>query len=130
MLGAIGAMFAPGRLMAGAGSRLSLSGRCRVEVIRCQCFSDLQGRYLEDPDPGPCGRFRVGDSFEITPSNFSAFCKEGRMCQNAWRVLEPYVLAALSEGETVECASAMSRNQAVVCCPDGTRPVVFKVTAL
>ncbi len=107
-----------------------MAGKCQVEVVRCQCFDELQCRYLSDPEAGPCQRHKVGDKFEINPLNLDSFAHGEHICPNAWRALKPYVMAALSQGETTECAPALSDNQAIVSCPDGTRPVIFKVTAL
>lgn len=109
--------------------RSALAGRCSIEVVRCQCFTELQGRYLDDPEAGPCDCFKVGDRIDITPANIDEMCRSKRMCPHAWRVLEPYVMAALSVGATKECAPASESTQAVVSCPDGTRPVIFKLTA-
>jgi len=128
-LAAIGMSVMPGRLLAASSPKTDFSGRCSVEVLRCQCFPELQSRYLDDPEAGPCSRHHVGEKIEITPENIQALKKSGKICPHAWRALEPYVLAALSAGTTVECAPALTENQAVVSCPDGTRPVIFKVTA-
>lgn len=112
------------------GGTKNLRGRCRIDVLRCNCFTDLQGRYLDDPEAGPCSHFKVGETIEITPRNLEALLKEGRICPNAWHSLEPYVMAALSAGETDDCAPAAKVTEAVVSCPDGTRPVIFKVSAV
>ncbi|MCM1348584.1 MAG: TIGR04076 family protein [Firmicutes bacterium] len=129
LLGSLAAIMIPRRAFgAVCGVASPMGGRCRVEIIRCQCFEELQGRYLNDPEAGPCSRYKVGDVVQISPGNFQE-TKE-RFCPNAWRVLEPYVLAALRSGATKECAPAEESTQAIVSCPDGTRPVIFKVTAL
>lgn len=128
-LGALGLIFMPRKALASSGDETRLSGRCIVEVLRCQCFSDLQGRYLDDPEVGPCSHFHVGDKIEITPDNLQALKNSGRICRQAWHTLEPYIMAALATGSTSECAPAQNISQAIVSCPDGTRPVIFKVTA-
>ncbi len=120
----------PEKLFASPGTKVRLSGRCSIDVIRCQCFTDLQCRYLDDPEAGPCARFHVGDRIEITPENVRSMVSSGKICPQAWRALEPYVMAALSPNPTEECAPALTDNQAIVSCPDGTRPVIFKVTAV
>lgn len=114
-------------MLAGNPSR-RLSGSCRIDVVRCNCFTDLQGCYLDDPEAGPCTRFKPGDTLTLTPANLDEM-KSRRICPQAWRVMEPYVMAALNAGETKECNPALKDTQAVVCCPDGTRPVIFKITA-
>lgn len=129
-LGIIAALFTPGKVLGSVARRGSLSGECMVEVVRCQCFSDLQGRYLDDPEAGPCRHFAVGEKIRITPDNLCSLKESGKICPQAWKVLEPYVMAALSAGETTECSPALKPNNALICCPDGTRPVIFKLTAL
>lgn len=132
LLGALGAILSPRRLFAAtrkdSDATRRLCGKCTVEVVRCQCFSELQGRYLSDPEAGPCSRFNVGDKITVTPDNLEA-TKNSSICPHAWRSLEPYIMAALSQGEAAECSPALKETQAVISCPDGTRPVIFKVTA-
>jgi len=130
LLTAAAVILKPGRILgATRQSGPRLSGNCRIEVVRCQCFDELQCRYLNDPEAGPCPRFKVGDIIDITPENISTFAHSSHFCPQAWRALEPYVMAALSQSETEECAPALSDNEAIISCPDGTRPVIFKVTA-
>lgn len=127
-LAALGLIFTPRR--AQASSQPARKGACRMEVVRCNCFHDLQGCYLDDPEAGPCTRYAAGDSLLITPENLEHLRSSGRICPQAWNVLKPYVMAALSAGETSECAPAGSPTQAIISCPDGTRPVIFKLTAV
>lgn len=127
-LAALGLIFTPRRTQASAPRHLK--GSCRMEVVRCNCFHDLQGCYLNDPEAGPCTRYSAGDTLMITPDNLEELRKSGRICPQAWNALRPYVLAALSAGETVECAPASIPTQAIISCPDGTRPVIFKLTAV
>lgn len=130
-LSAIAAFLMPGRAFASvAKDTKQLKGTCNVEVVRCQCFPELQSRYLEDPECGKCPRFQVGQTITITPQNFAGYKRSKEMCPHAWRILEPYILAALSAGETNECAPAANPHRAVVSCPDGTRPVIFKVSSI
>lgn len=127
--GAIAMALSPGRIFASASENKHLSGRCTIEVLRCNCFHDLQCRYLDDPEAGPCPKFHVGDKIEITPGNLRAVMESGKICSQAWDLLRPLVMAALTSGETRECNPAQATNEAIVSCPDGTRPVIFKVTA-
>ncbi|MDE6101086.1 MAG: TIGR04076 family protein [Paramuribaculum sp.] len=128
-LGLIAAILSPGKALGAAARRNTLSGECLIEVVRCHCFQDLQGRYLDDPEAGPCQHFSVGEKLRITPRNLQSLKESGRICPQAWKVLEPYVMAALSDRETTECAPALKSNYALISCPDGTRPVIFKLTA-
>ena len=34
--------------------------KCKITVIRKECFIDLQEQYLADPKSGPCSMFEVG----------------------------------------------------------------------
>lgn len=128
-LASISLMLMPKRALATTQNR-SLRGSCRIEVLRCNCFTELQSRYLDDPEAGPCSRFKVGEKFIIDARSLKRFEEEKcPFCRQAWNALRPYVMAALSAGETTECAPASAQTQAVIACPDGTRPVIFKVTA-
>lgn len=128
VLTALGLIFVPKRAQASEHPRLR--GGCRMEVVRCNCFHDLQGCYLDDPEAGPCTRYSAGDTIMITPDNLERLRSSGRICPQAWSALKPYVMAALSAGETSECAPANLPTQAIISCPDGTRPVIFKLTAV
>lgn len=88
------------------------SRKISVMVLRRECFDDLQSRYLCDPESGPCRRFATGSSFNLDlykmPSDF---------CPRAWYAIKNAVeKGACSAGESL-----------IVSCPDGTRPVIFKV---
>ena len=37
--------------------------RCKITVLRKECFEDLQQQYLADPHSGPCPYFEVGQEF-------------------------------------------------------------------
>lgn len=130
-LASIGLLLFPHRASSAKNyiTKNEMRGKCRIDIVRCNCFSDLQGRYLDDPEAGPCTKFKVGQSIIITPDNIQSIERSDIVCANAWRILKPYVIAALAAGETTECAPASKTTQAVVSCPDGTRPVIFKVTA-
>ncbi|MCM1109871.1 MAG: TIGR04076 family protein [Clostridium sp.] len=96
--------------------------RFRVTVLRRECFCDLQSRYLADPDTGPCNRFRVGDRFEFSIGDR----RPERFCQSAWD-------AIVSRARTTGSAAAGcgdSAGSSIVCCGDGTRPVIFKLERL
>lgn len=111
-----------------ATERFTMSGQCRIEVLRCECFDDIQGRYLNDPEAGRCKHFKVGDTILVTPDNFARFDAGKGICPKAWSVLRPYALAALTDSHIDACAPAAANAEAIVCCPDGTRPVLFKVS--
>lgn len=87
-----------------------------LTVLRRACFPDLQALYLDDPECGPCEEFVTGQTFDISggcPENF---------CPRAWSAIEQ----ALSQSAI--CSENNDGERVViVTCPDGTRPVIFKV---
>lgn len=110
-----------GAVPAGASvlsNRLSPLAGCRITVLRRECFAELQDRYLDDPETGPCHSFATGQSFDIPPG---CQCAPGGFCRKAWQAIE----SAMSDNDAA-CAS-MRRGAILVTCPDATRPVVFKV---
>ena len=92
----------------------------RLAVIRCECYEDIQSRYLDDPESGPCEMFSPGVVME-----FANGCEcPAVFCLRAWSVIIGSVNMA------VQSCVAMRENILVVACPDGTRPVIFKVDLL
>lgn len=92
----------------------------RLTVIRRECYEDIQSLYLDDPESGPCEVFSPGVVMEFAngcecPSDF---------CHRAWSVIIGSVNMA------VQSCVAMRENVLVVACPDGARPVIFKVDLL
>lgn len=92
----------------------------RLTVIRCECYEDIQSLYLDDPESGPCEMFSPGVVMEFAngyecPADF---------CRRAWSVIIGSVNMA------VQSCVAMRENVLVVACPDGARPVIFKVDLL
>ena len=37
--------------------------KCKITVIKKECYEDLQARYLANPGSGPCPMFEVGQEF-------------------------------------------------------------------
>lgn len=92
----------------------SLSGgRFKATVLRCECYADLQSAYLCDPELGPCGLFKVGQTFTFTSGDELA-----RVC--------PRMARALAEGRD----SLRREPLSLVSCGSGSRPVIVKVEAL
>lgn len=103
-------------------------GRCRVTVIRRNCFYDLQSRYLEDPELGPCQHFHEGQQFTVC-SDGNLKAPEG-FCPKAWECISAHVAGVLDSATDCDCGNAPVDNSVIACCNDGTRPVVFKITPL
>lgn len=91
----------------------------RVTAIRKECYEDIQSLYLDDPEAGPCDVFVAGTVMEFAPD---AVCPDG-FCRMAWNTI---VGCVNSSRACVE----MRENVRVVACPDGARPVIFKVELL
>lgn len=101
------------------GSASALAGgplRGRVTVVRRECYHDLQSLYLDDPETGPCRVFSPGESWDLAMGLPEGFCPRAR------EVIES------SAARLASCPGGRPEDLAViVCCPDGTRPVVFRI---
>lgn len=106
------------RTIAGNGDDVSAHD-CRVTVIRRECYDDIQALYLDDPETGPCTGFATGDSWMIR----RGMGRPEGFCESAWRSIVEVVNAH-------DACAGMIRDVFVVSCPDGTRPVVFRVETI
>lgn len=127
-LSAIAVAASPAKAATAVTSKSAGVPRCRISVLRCECFSDLQSRYLDDPESGPCTKFKCGEEFTVDRSNYDEFSR--KFCPKAWDAVRAHVDAALSVGASAECGQSPADKAVIVCCPDGTRPVIFKVVPL
>lgn len=100
----------------------------RITVIKCECFADLQEKYLADPRSGPCPMFHEGDEFIVTPDDW-AHLMRGRFCSEAWDCVSRYVYAAMNGGAIMQ-GWTNDDGMMIACCNDGTRPVIFKIERL
>ncbi|WP_301062017.1 TIGR04076 family protein [Muribaculum intestinale] len=122
-LGAFGAGALKGNAgvlsLADGGADRGLARGCRVTVIRRECYEDIQSLYLDDPETGPCRAFSTG---EVLTFERGEGCPEG-FCPRAWGAIE------LSVNAGAGCAGALG-DVLTVACPDGSRPVIFRVELL
>lgn len=88
---------------------------CRVSVIRKECYMDIQSLYLDDPDEGACRVFECGDEWIF---------RSGDSCPNDFCVLAWNAIVSILDRE---CSAGRDKVR-IVSCPDGSRPVVFKVS--
>lgn len=100
---------------------------CTVEVIRRECFPDLQSRYLDNPESGPCQKFLCGQKFKVTLSSFLGKEVPEGFCPKAWQAIRNHVEDVLGLSDKDRCGCALADNAVIACCPDGTRPVIFKI---
>ena len=94
--------------------------RTKITVLKCfdtaEVFKDppIKAKYS-----GPCPIHREGQTFSADLSMPDGFCPL------AWDVLFPYVVALGSGGNFFEWYD--EPGAVVGCCPDGLRPVIFKL---
>lgn len=111
-----------------AGRQQSTLRGCRVTVIRRQCFQDLQSRYLDDPELGPCSMFTEGQEFVVDSSCLNDV--PAGFCPKAWKCICSHVAEVLDSDTGYDCGSAPVDHAVIACCNDGTRPVVFKISPI
>lgn len=106
--------------------------KCKITVIKKECYVDLQEQYLANPKSGPCSIFEVGQEFILERSNERDdfwHMMDGKFCSEAWDCISRYVYAALQGGAIME-GWTNDEKMMIACCNDGTRPVIFKIERL
>lgn len=102
--------------------------RCKVTVLRRECFIDLQSRYLDEPEAGPCPLFSTGQEIILDKNSIKNLDRHG-FCPKAWKCISHHVQAVLDN--SIPCDSKPAGNSPIIaCCNDGTRPVIFKIEAV
>lgn len=99
--------------------------KCKITVLRRECYQDLQAEYLADPKSGPCPYFREGQEIIVDNDNFFRMM-HGSFCSEAWDSISRYVYAAL-QGGSIMRGWTNDEKMMIACCNDGTRPVIFKL---
>lgn len=97
--------------------------KCKITVLRKECYKDLQEEYLADPKSGPCDLFKVGQEFIV--EKFADLMVDS-FCTEAWDSISRYVYAAL-QGGSIMNGWTNDEGMMIACCNDGTRPVIFKI---
>ena len=103
--------------------------KCKITVLRKECFTDLQKEYLADPGSGPCPCFEVGQEFLLERNGERDdfwHMLDGKFCSEAWDAISRYVYAALQGGSIMK-GWTNDEKMMIACCNDGTRPVIFKI---
>lgn len=103
--------------------------KCKIRVIRKECYEDLQEQYLADPKSGPCPYFAIGQEFILERSDRRddfMHMLDGKFCSEAWDAISRYVYSALQGGAIME-GWTNDEKMMIACCNDGTRPVIFKI---
>lgn len=99
--------------------------KCKITVLRRECYPELQEKYLADPKSGPCSFFHEGQEFLIENEDFFRMM-HGKFCAEAWDCISRYVYAAL-QGGSIMRGWTNDERMMITCCNDGTRPVIFKL---
>ena len=108
---------------------MSMIHKCKITVLRKECFQDLQESYLADPKSGPCSMFEVGQEFILErhgDKNDFLHMMDGKFCAEAWDCVSRYVYTAL-QGGSIMRGWTNDEKMMISCCNDGTRPVIFKI---
>lgn len=103
--------------------------KCKVTVIDKKCFTDLQEKYLADPESGACPFYNIGDEFIFERyGDEDTFWREGNgtQCAETWDCISRYIYTALQGGSIMRNWTNDERMM-IACCNDGTRPVIFKI---
>ncbi len=123
-----------------------MQSKVKLTVLDRKVFPELQAQYLADPNSGACPCYNVGDEFIFEryyaqdfwhmglntlkkTAHDDAYIKgaEGTPhCSEAWDAISRYVYAGLQGGSILRDWSNDDRI-IIACCPDGTRPVIFKI---
>lgn len=99
--------------------------KCKITVLKRECYKDLQERYLADPESGPCPLFKDGQEFMVDNDSYFHML-DGKFCSEAWDCVSRYVYAAL-QGGSIMRGWTNNEREMIACCNDGTRPVIFKI---
>ena len=103
--------------------------KCRITVLRKECYSDLQEEYLANPKSGVCPMFEVGQEFILERnSERDDFWNmlDGKFCAEASNAMSRYVYTALQGGSIMK-GWTNDEKMRIACCNDGTQPVIFKI---
>ncbi|WP_229407996.1 TIGR04076 family protein [Massiliimalia massiliensis] len=103
--------------------------KCKITVIRKECYQDLQEQYLADPKSGECPIFEVGQEFILERNQERDdfwHMLDGKFCSEAWDAISRYVYTALQGGSIMK-GWTNDEKMMIACCNDGTRPVIFKI---
>lgn len=98
--------------------------KCKITVLRKECYEDLQEQYLSNPKAGPCPCFEVGQEIIVDKAAYKTMC-DGKFCIDAWDSISKYVYSAIQGGNLMW--TWCDEKTLISCCNDGTRPVVFKL---
>ena len=102
-----------------------MTHKCKITILKRECYKDLQNKYLADTNSGPCPYFREGQVIMVDSDNFFRMLN-GTFCAEAWDCISRYVYAAI-QGGSIMHGWTNDEKVMITCCNDGTRPVIFKL---
>lgn len=105
-----------------------MAKKVKLTVLRRECYSDLQKQYLADPDAGKCPLFKEGQEIIFDNEGYMTM-NHGQFCMEAWAGIRHYIYTALNGGAMMKGWNREDGTM-IVCCNDGTRPVVFKLETI
>lgn len=96
---------------------------CKIECIRKTIHKDLAMEYGFEGIT-KCPWHHVGDTY------YADYAKPEGFCDDAWKAIHQYVFALAhgSQGPWYYDDWIVKDGVAVVCCQDGLRPTIFKIT--
>lgn len=103
--------------------------KVKVTVVDKKLYPELQRQYCADRDAGACPLYNVGDEFLFERyAGKDDFWSMGRgsQCSEAWDAISRYIYTGLQGGAIMRGWMNDDRVM-IVCCSDGTRPVIFKI---
>lgn len=98
----------------------------KASKLRITILKRFDTKEIFDPLPikitysGPCSFFQDGQEFIIEQEN-----QPKGFCPHAWNAIFPYVVTLRNYGDFRQWYD--EDGACVVCCPDGLRPVIFKI---
>ncbi len=92
--------------------------KVKITIIKKICHYDLVKQY-ENEISNPCP-YEIGDNYIFDGENIPK-----GICPSAWLNIYPYALALSAGGTNFYNGWLKNKNQALVACNDGIRPVTF-----
>lgn len=103
--------------------------KCRITVLRRCEFPDLIKEYAREGIIPICDVFQDGQEFVLDWDSYSIQGIPSGFCTIAWNSISQFVFSALATGMVIDADWVKNPKEQIVCCPDGLRPVIFKVEA-
>ena len=121
--------------------------KTKVTVIDKKLYPELQQQYSADSHKGACPCYNVGDEYIFSSDekhddvwrlglntlvkttadpDFVAGGPKIPHCTELWDAVSRYIFASVKDRSSLRCWMK-DKNALIVCCSDGTRPVIFKI---